>query len=444
MKEEQKPVKEMEDIFVGLDIGTTKICAIVGRKNEYGKIDILGMGKTESEGVKRGVVANIQRTVEAIKIAVDIASSKSQVDINVVHVGIAGQHIKSMRHRGLIVRNNAEEEIAQKDIDRLIEDMHRLVMHPGDEIIHVIPQEYMVDGIPTGEEPIGHMGVRLEGNFHIITGQVTAAKNIVRCVTKAGLELKDLVLEPIASSDAVLSEEEKEAGVCLIDIGGGTTDIAIFKEGVIRHTAVIPLGGDIITEDIREGCMVMKKQAEALKVKFGSAIANEMSANEIISIPGLRGRAAKEISVRNLAHIIQARMDEIIEHVNYEIKCSGYANKLIGGIVVTGGGAQLQHLPKLIEYITGQDTRVGYPNEHLAKGMIDEVKSPMYATAIGLVMNAIEDYEREMRIKAGVEPVEVSHVEDKKKKIKGEKKPTKGFLTRIKEWLGDDIEEFKD
>jgi cell division protein FtsA len=377
---------ENKEIIVGLDIGTTKICVIVGRRNEYGKLDILGMGKSESEGVMRGVVTNIQKTVQAIKEAVEIASARSNVDIKVVHVGIAGQHIKSLRHRGIIVRGNGEEEIAQVDVDRLVDDMHRLVMQPGEEIIHVIPQEYIVDSESGIKDPIGMAGVRLEGNFHIITGQVTAAKNIYRCVNKAGLQVADLILEPIASSDAVLTDEEKEAGVALIDIGGGTTDIAIFQDGIIRHTAVIPLGGNIITEDIKEGCSVMRKQAEALKIKFGCALADEAKENEIISIPGLRGREPKEISVKNLSYIIQARMEEIFEHVYYEIKCSGYEKKLIAGIVVTGGGSQLKHMAQLVEYVTGMDTRVGYPNEHLSQGMIEEVKSPMYATSIGLVM----------------------------------------------------------
>jgi cell division protein FtsA len=377
---------ENKEIIVGLDIGTTKICVIVGRRNEYGKLDILGMGKSESEGVMRGVVTNIQKTVQAIKEAVEIASARSNVDIKVVHVGIAGQHIKSLRHRGIIVRGNGEEEIAQVDVDRLVDDMHRLVMQPGEEIIHVIPQEYIVDSESGIKDPIGMAGVRLEGNFHIITGQVTAAKNIYRCVSKAGLQVADLILEPIASSDAVLTDEEKEAGVALIDIGGGTTDIAIFQDGIIRHTAVIPLGGNIITEDIKEGCSVMRKQAEALKIKFGCALADEAKENEIISIPGLRGREPKEISVKNLSYIIQARMEEIFEHVYYEIKCSGYEKKLIAGIVVTGGGSQLKHMAQLVEYVTGMDTRVGYPNEHLSQGMIEEVKSPMYATSIGLVM----------------------------------------------------------
>jgi cell division protein FtsA len=371
---------EPSEIVVGLDIGTTKIVAIVGRRNEFGKIEILGMGKSESFGVARGVVQNIDKTVEAIRTAVAEAENKSGVDIKVVNVGIAGQHIKSVQHRGIKTRSSVEEEIAQKDIDSLIDDMFRLVMQPGEEIIHVLPQEYIIDSEQGIKNPIGMSGIRLEANFHIITGQIAAARNIYKCVHKAGLEVAELMLEPLASAEAVLSDEEKEAGVVLVDIGGGTTDVAIFQDGIIRHTAVIPFGGNVITEDIKEGCTIIKSQAELLKIKFGSALASENQENEIVSIPGLRGRPHKEISVRNLSAIIQARMEEIIEHVYYEIKNSGYEKKLIAGIVITGGGAQLKHVPQLVEYITGMDTRIGYPNEHLAKGS-DEITSPMFATA---------------------------------------------------------------
>jgi cell division protein FtsA len=379
----------MSEIVVGLDIGTTKIACIVGRKTEHGKIEILSMGKFESVGVTRGVVSNIEKTVHSIKAAVDEAQSRvdGELTVKVVNVGIAGQHISSLQHRGMLMRNDLETEIAQIDIDALVEDMYKLVMQPGEEIIHVLPQEYIVDNEQGIKDPIGMAGVRLEANFHIITGQIAAAKNIKKCVDKANLEVDEMILEPLASSESVLSEEEKEAGVVLVDIGGGTTDVAIFQDGIIRHTAVIPFGGNVITEDIKEGCTIMKRQAELLKVKFGSALASECQENEIVCIPGLRGREPKEISVRNLASIIQARMEEIIEHVYYEIKNSGYEKKLIGGIVVTGGGAQMKHITQLFEYITGMDARIGYPNEHLAPStLVDNITSPMYATGIGLVI----------------------------------------------------------
>ncbi|MBL4667771.1 MAG: cell division protein FtsA [Flavobacteriales bacterium] len=381
------------EIVVGLDIGTTKIVVIVGRKNEHGKLEVLGMGKSESIGVSRGVVSNIDKTVQSIRLAVEDAESKSGVDIKVVNVGIAGQHIKSLQHRGIKVRHNVDDEISQIDINALIDDMYKLVMLPGEEIIHVLPQEYIIDNEQGIKDPIGMAGVRLEANFHIITGQIAAAKNIYKCVHKAGLEVADLILEPLASSEAVLSGEEKEAGVALVDIGGGTTDIAIFQDGIIRHTAVIPFGGNSITEDIKEGCGIIKNQAELLKVKFGSALASESKENEIVSIPGLRGRDPKEISLKTLAQIIQARMEEVIENIYYEIKNSGYENKLICGIVVTGGGSQLKHISQLLEYVTGMDTRIGYPNEHLAKGNSEEMTSPLFATGVGLVIKGFEGVE---------------------------------------------------
>lgn len=373
------------------------------------------MGKSESLGINRGVVVNIEQTVSSIKAAITIAADKAGVDIGEVIVGIAGQHIKSMQHRGMITRKSLDDEVSQKDIDDLIDNMHRLVMSPGEEIIHVIPQEYIIDKESGIKNPIGHAGIRLEGNFHIITGQVAAVKNIFKCVDRAGYKTVDLHLEPLASADAVLSDEEKEAGVILVDIGGGTTDVAIFHDSIIRHTAVIPFGGNIITEDLKEGCGIIRTQAEQLKVKFGSALAQENQENEIISIPGLRGRKHKEISVNFLARIIQARMQEILEFVLFEIKSSGLEKKLSAGIVITGGGSLLKHLSSLVMLETGMDCRIGTPNEHLA-GNDDELKNPSYATAVGLVMKGIEKYERDSKrgantVKQSMEPDEKTKAE---------------------------------
>jgi cell division protein FtsA len=381
------------EIVVGLDIGTTKIACLVGRKVEHGKIEILGVGKAPSLGVTRGVVSNIEKTVQSIRAAVEEAEAKSGVEVNVVNVGIAGQHIKSLQHRGMITRDSIEEEISQKDVDELIEDMYKLVMMPGEEIIHVLPQEYIVDRQPGIKDPIGMSGVQLEANFHIITGQIAAAKNIFKCVNKAGLEVAELILEPLASSAAVISDEEKEAGIALVDIGGGTTDIAIFHDGIIRHTAVIPFGGNVITEDIKEGCTIMHRQAELLKTKFGAALTQNSQENEIVCIPGLRGREPREISVKNLSNIISARMSEIIEHIYFEIKNSGFEKKLIGGIVVTGGGSQLKHINQLIEFTSGMDSRIGYPNEHLSPNTNINITSPLFATGVGLVSKGFEQFE---------------------------------------------------
>ncbi len=388
---------EAQNISVGLDIGTTKIVAMIGRKNEYDKLEILGIGKSKSLGVHRGVVNNITQTIQSIQQAVLESEANSGLKIGEVTVGIAGQHIRSLQHSDYITRENSELVINEDDIDRLINQVHKLVMLPGEEIIHVLPQDYKVDGQAEIKEPIGMYGERLEANFHVVVGQVSSIRNIGRCVQTAGLDLDGITLEPLASANAVLSQEEKEAGVALIDIGGGTTDLAVFKDGIIRHTAVIPFGGNVITEDIKEGCSIIEKQAELLKIKFGSAWPGENKENEIVSIPGLRGRDPKEITLKNLSKIIHARVVEIIEQVYVEIKNYGHEEqkkKLIAGIVLTGGGSQLKHLKQLVEYITGMDTRVGYPNEHLAGDSDSDITSPMYATAVGLVMDSLERQEK--------------------------------------------------
>jgi cell division protein FtsA len=384
---------EQNDIAVGLDIGTTKIVAMIGRKNEYGKMEIIGIGKSKSLGVHRGVVNNITQTIQSIQQAVQEAEADSGLKIKDVVVGIAGQHIRSLQHSDYVTRPNPDEVIDADDIYTLCNQVHKLVMLPGEEIIHVLPQEFKVDGQAEVKEPIGMYGGRLEANFHVVVGQVSSIRNIGRCVKSAGLELSAVTLEPLASANAVLSQEEKEAGVALIDIGGGTTDLAIFKDGIIRHTAVIPFGGNMITEDIKEGCSIIEKQAELLKIKFGSAWPGENKDNEIVSIPGLRGREPKEITLKNLSKIIHARTVEIIEQVFQEIKNYGHEEqkkKLIAGMVITGGGAQLKHLKQLAEYITGMDTRIGYPNEHLAGDSDAETTSPLYATAVGLVLSSLE------------------------------------------------------
>lgn len=436
----------MNEIIVGLDIGTTKVCAIVGRKNAYGKLDILGIGKTEPEdAVRRGMIINIDRTVDAIKTVIKEASEKSGVEIKSVYVGIAGQHIKSLQHRGQITRPNAEDPINSDDIARLDEDMHKIVTEPGEKIIHVIPQDYIVDNVRGIKDPIGMAGVRLEGNFHVITGHISAVQNIYRCVRMAGLEVVDLVLEPIASSEAVLSREEKEAGVALIDIGGGTTDLAIFQDGIIRHTAVIPLGGEIVTNDIKIGCNIIYKQASALKIKFGCALADEAKENEIVTIKGLKGREPKEISVKNLAAIIEARMKEIFEHVYYEIKSSGFEKKLQGGIVLTGGGAQLKHLSQLVEYITVLDARIGYPTEHLASGLTQEVRSPMYSTCVGLILSGYNSLKS--LPETFILPEEPLSVPEESAVETIDNDINKGFvgniMDNIKKWLQDGHEDFK-
>ena len=432
---------EVRPIVVGLDIGTTKICVIVGRPNEYGKIDILGVGKVASTGVQKGVVNNIQQTTENIKAAVEEASLKSNVKIEVVHVGIAGQHIRAQQMREVIVRNNSHDQITQKDIDRLIADVERVVKTRNEEIIHIIPQDYIVDEEIGVKQPIGMAGVRFGGNFHIITGSPMAAQNIVRCIKGAGLESAGLILEPLASAAAVLGHDEMEAGVVLVDIGGGTTDIAIFQDNIIRHSSVIALAGNKITEDIQEGCNIMKGQAEELKVKFGCALASEASKDEFISIPGIRGRAAKEISMYNLAMIIQARLEEIFAMIMHEIEESGFARKLSAGMVITGGGSQLKHMAHLVNYLTGMDARIGLPDEHLSKGLIREINSPIYATGTGLILKGLELLHDQEMADAGEEEAKVasSRIPTAKKA----KSWLDGLMNTSKKLFEDDMDDYK-
>lgn len=430
-------VPQPHDVVVALDIGTTKVCCLAGWKNAHGKLEILGIGKVDSVGVLRGVVSNIEKTVNAIREAVDIAERNAGMKFSRVHVGIAGQHIKSLQHRGILTRDSEHIEIASRDIDRLVNDMFKLVLPPGDKIIHVFPQEFTVDNEQGITDPIGMCGVRLEANFHIITGQITAVNNLHRCIEKAGLKVADLTLEPIASAEAVLSDEEKQAGVALVDIGGGTTDITVFHEGIIRHTAVIPFGGNVLTADIKEGCTVMQPQAEKLKVKFGSALTNEVFDNRIITIPGLKGRDHKEISEKNLARIIQARMEEILDYVLWEVRRSGYERKLIGGIVLTGGGALLAHLDKLTEFHTGMSCRIGAPVESLAHGYQERVSSPIFSTAIGLLLRGLQDVE------AGKTPTpsktEQPQTEERREPSNAVEEKSPGWLEnmfrRTKEWF---------
>jgi len=430
---------EENKISIGLDIGTTKIVAMIGKRNEYGKVQILGVGKSKSLGVHRGVVNNITQTIQSIQQAVNEAELSADCKIESVTVGIAGQHIRSLQHSDYITRTNSELVIDEDDIDRLINQVHKLVMLPGEEIIHVLPQEFKVDGQAEIKEPVGMYGGRLEANFHVVVGQVSSIRNIGRCIKSAGLDLEGITLEPLASANAVLSFEEKEAGVALIDIGGGTTDLAVFKDGIIRHTAVIPFGGNVVTDDIKEGCSIIEKQAELLKIKFGSAWPGENKENEIVSIPGLRGRDPKEITLKNLSKIIHARTVEIIEQVYLEIKNYGHEEqkkKLIAGIVLTGGGSQLKHIKQLVEYITGMDTRVGYPNEHLAGDTDKNVTIPLFATAVGLVLDGLKRFEKDINEKAEVKEADNTDGEENGPEQESEVRTERpGFLDSFKDKL---------
>ncbi|MET0637055.1 MAG: cell division protein FtsA [Chitinophagaceae bacterium] len=450
-----------QPIIVGLDIGTTKIAVIAGRKNEYGKLEILGFGKANSNGVKHGQVLNIDETIKAITTALENCfASNPNLDINEVYVGIAGHHIKSLQTRGDIVRQSTEEEITQREIDQLIADQYKTYIPAGDQIIDVIPQEFTVDNFQNISNPIGYAGVKVGANFHIITGDKNAINNINRSVKKSGLYTKDLVLQPLASSAAVMAQEDLEAGVAIVDIGGGTTDLAVFYEGILKHTAVIPFAGENITNDIKTGLGVLKTQAEQMKVQFGSALANEAKSNAFITIPGLRGMPAKEISVKNLANIIQARMMEIMDFVTYHLKQVGLDNKCLnGGVVLTGGGSQLKHLIQLTEYSTGLPARIGFPNEHLAAGHIEELAKPTYSTCIGLILKGYDDYEhnrkqfekeyRKVEVPQGLkraEEVEEEEMEEDEvpQKIRQQRKSLNNFWGKFKDGIIDLFKEEED
>lgn len=377
-----------EQIVSAIDIGTTKIVAIICRQNEEGKFDVLGMGHSPSHGVKRGVVIHIEDTVKAIAAARKQAEEQAGIKMRQVYVGIAGQHIKSMKNRN---RKYIEsEEIKEEDVLYLTEQMKKTPVDPGEQILHVIPQSYIVDQEEDVTRPVGMSGQMLEANFHLVIGKIASAKNIIKCVNRVDLEVKKLLLEPLASSAAVLTDDEREAGVALVDIGGGTTDVAIFHNKVVRHTAVIPFGGNVITNDIKEGCSILARHAEALKTQFGSAMGDTAPAEKVVTIPGISGRESREISFKNLAYIIEARMDEILDAVVFEIENSGYQDKLSAGIVITGGGALLKDLPQKINFKTGYGTRVGYPNKLLVPNIDEAINQPMFATSIGLAIKGVE------------------------------------------------------
>ena len=412
---------QKNEFVVAIDIGTTKIVSIIGGKNINGKLEILGLSKTISKGVKRGVILNIEETVNAIQTTVEEAQNQSGIIFSEVFVGIASQHIKSIKNRGYINRDSYDEDITKEDIDELIKDMYKIPIDVGEEIIHVLPQNFIVDNEIGVKQPVGMSGKRLEANFLIIIGQIASAKNVEKCIKRVGLEIKSLILEPLASSKAVLTNDEKEAGVALVDIGGGTTDIAVYYDKIIRHTAVIPFGGNVITMDIKEGCSILQRQAEALKIQFGSALGDIAPEDKIVTIPGISGRVQKEISFKNLAYIIQSRMEEIIDAVFFEIENSEYANKLSAGIVLTGGGALLKHLPQLVKFKTGMDVRIGLPNEYISNELGEEVNQPMYSTSVGLILKGYEYLESLNNEEKTVEEKELNVDEE----IGKEKKSTK-------------------
>lgn len=403
--------------IVGLDIGTTKIACFIGERKENGKVRILGFGKTESVGVQSGVVLNVLETARSIERAVDAASEMAKCSVREVYVGVAGQHIKNLSNTGSIMVPDDHSLIEESDVQQLIDDQYRIMLAPGEEIIHVFPQSYSVDNeeLSPTINPIGVAGRCLKANFHIVTGNADNVRKIHDAVRRAGLEIKGVILEPIASSLAVLDDRDKEAGVALVDIGGGTTDIAIFKGGVIRHTSVIPLAGDAITQDIHRGCQILRPQAESLKTKFGSCVPTMVNQDDIVSIPSIRNLPAREISVRLLAEIIKGRTEQILEQVQYEIEESGYGRQLGAGIALTGGGSRLQNIKDFSEFTIGIDTRIGIPDEHLDQQggvAIGDLSHPMYATGIGLVIYGLLESEKNASLGSRQEEEEIEIEEE--------------------------------
>ena len=382
-------MQEHEPIIVGVDIGTTKICAVVASADEHERINVLGVGVAPSEGLNRGVVVNIDKTVAAVRQAVEEAERHAGVETRSVVVGIAGDHIQSFQSRGVITVSGRGGEITTADVQRLLEDTRHVAMPADREILHVLPQEFIVDGQDGVADPIGMSGVRLEANVHIITGLVSAAKNVHRCIEKAGYDVADIVLEPLASSHAVLHDDEREVGVALIDIGGGTTDIAVFEDRTIRHTAVVAVAGNKVTDDIRKGLGILHDQAERLKRQFGVALVDLVDSDPQIDIPGIGGRPDKAIGQSTLAQIIQPRLEEILEIVGIEIKRSGYGRHLSSGVVITGGGALIPGTAELAAEVLGLEARVGRP-VGLAGGLVEEVSDPKFSTAVGLVLHGLK------------------------------------------------------
>ena len=373
-----------------IDVGTTKIVTLLGKRNENRKLEIEGFSRSDSKGIRRGEVLNPEEASNVVRDTIIDLQKRTGIIFSEVFVGIAGQHIRIVKSRNYINRASYDDSITADDIEQLKRDAGNIALDEGKEIIHILPQSYIVDNETDISNPIGMLGKRLEANYNIVVGNIDSIKRIRKCIHQTGLTIKEVVLEPLASSDAVLYDEEREAGVALVDIGGGTTDVAVFYDKVLRHSAVIPYGGFVVTRDVKEACGLNEQVAEEVKLQFGMALSDAAEENKVIVIPTkIPGREPKEISIRTLAHIIQARMEEIIDGIMFEIENSGCADKLGCGIVITGGGSMLRHLKELFRFRTGMDVRIGYPGEHLA-GDSDNINEPGYATGVGLLMKGFE------------------------------------------------------
>jgi cell division protein FtsA len=389
--------RDLKNLIVGLDIGTSKIICIVAEVQPEGTLEVIGMGSHPSKGMRRGVVVNIESTVNAIQRALEEAELMADCKIREVYTGIAGNHIKSFNSHGMVAIK--DKEISQIDVERVI-DTARAVNIPMDQqILHTIPQEFVVDGQEDVKDPLGMSAVRLEVRVHMVTGAVSAAQNIVKCVRRCGIEVRDLVLQPLASALAVLSEDEKELGVCLVDIGGGTTDIAVFTNGAIRHTAVIPVAGDQVTNDIAVALRTPPKEAEDLKIRHGCALRQLADARDMIEVPSVGDRPAKTLSRQTLAEFIEPRMEELYSLVQAELRRSGFEELLSSGIVITGGSAAMQGMVELGEEVFHMPVRLGYPRYE--GGLSEVMRNPRYATGVGLLLAGLENRGRDNPVKLG-------------------------------------------
>jgi cell division protein FtsA len=385
----------MEELIVGLDIGTSKICAVVGEVRPDRMVDIIGMGSHPSIGLRKGVVINIENTVDSIKEAIEEAETMAGCEISSVYAGIAGGHIKGFNSHGVIALK--KREVGKLDIERVI-DAARAVAIPMDrEVIHTLPQEFIVDDQAGISDPTGMSGVRLEVKIHIVTGSVTSAQNIIKCANRAGLDVYDIVLESLASSEAVLTDEERNLGVALIDFGGGTTDLAIFSQGSIKHTSVLTLGGDNLTNDIAIGIRTPFNEAEKIKIKYGCGLTSLIGEDETIEVPGVGDRKPRTISRRLLGEILEPRVEELFSLIYQEMVRSGYDDLVSSGVVVTGGSAILPGVPEIVEQVFNMPSRIGYPAR--IGGLKEIVNSPMYSTAVGLVLYGANSQQREKRFR---------------------------------------------
>jgi cell division protein FtsA len=383
--------KESKNLIVGLDIGTSKIAAIVAEMTPEGGFEVIGMGSSPSRGLKKGVVVNIESTVNAIQRALEEAELMADCKIRDVWTGIAGSHIRSFNSHGMVAIK--DREVAQNDVDRVVETAKAIPIPTDQQILHVLNQEFVIDGQEDVREPLGMSGVRLEVKVHIVTGAVSAAQNIMKCVRRCGLEINDLILQPLASAMAVLSEDEKDLGVCLVDIGGGTSDIAVFTQGAIRHTAVIPIAGDQITNDIAMALRTPTKEAEEIKRRYGCALRELADPQDMVEVPGVGERGSKKMSRQTLAEVIEPRAEELYSLVQAELRRSGFEELLSSGIVITGGSAAMQGMVELGEEVFHMPVRLGLPS--YAGGLSEVIRNPRYSTCVGLLMAGLSQHQRQ-------------------------------------------------